>query len=259
MDVLKLLDIVREAGSRMLASYCSGRVTTRVKDDLSPVTDADMASHHFLCEALGAAYDFPIVSEEGSTPYEERRKWDAFWLIDPLDGTKEFLARTDEFTINVALIVGTAPKVGVVYAPALDEMYYACQGQGAYLVGCEQRLPRQLHRPRVALASRFHQSAEADRFAINNGVSSVQAVGAALKFCRLARGDALLYPRFSGSMEWDTAAGQLLVTEAGGAVLDLETMAAIVYNKPSIKNGPFLAVGDVSIMSELNMSTGATI
>lgn len=256
----KLLDIVREAGHRVLTLYHEGRRDSRLKSDQTPVTDADMVSHHYLRETLVNEFGWPVISEEAEVSYDERRHWERFWLVDPLDGTREFMAGTGEFTINVALIQNGIPVVGVVYAPVLDEMYYASRGEGAFLVGAG-RLPLPSHTPRpaISLASRFHHSLESDTVARANGVDRVQVVGAALKFGRLARGDAQMYPRWTGSKEWDVAAGQLLVTEAGGAMVDCATRAEIQYNKPEMRNGPFVAVGDASMLNELNLSTEVVI
>lgn len=252
-DIKKVLNIVWEAGSIVNKMYIAGQVNAKTKSDLSPLTDADMASHRYICDALASQFSLPVVSEEGEVPYDVRREWKNYWLIDPLDGTQEFISRTGEFTVNVALIQEDISVMGVVYAPVLGETYYAMSGMGAFEIrgGKHHRLPYEGCRPNVALTSRFGHTPMVAEFAKINNITEIQTVGAALKFGRLARGDAVLYPRYGGSKEWDVAAGHVLVKESGGAMIDLTSMEDVLYNKPSTQNGPFVAVGDSTTMSRI--------
>lgn len=236
-----VLTIAREAGECILEHY-ERSPAFRLKADQSPVTAADEASSQLLCERL-AALGFPVLSEEAEVDYSVRRTWETFWLVDPLDGTKEFLKRNGEFTVNIALIDQARPVFGVVYAPALDQMAWAVLGNGAFLESPEGplRLDCRTAEASVGLASRSHSTAGVEAFYRRNGIQTLDAVGSALKFIKVARGEAGLYARFSGSKEWDTAAGQLLVTEAGGWVRPQNGRAPLLYNKEDLENGNFVA------------------
>lgn len=252
-DVKKILNIVWSAGDIINKMYVDGRVNARTKADLTPLTDADIASHNYICSGLSRQFDYPIISEEAEVSYDVRRGWREFWLIDPLDGTQEFIARTGEFTINVAFIQDGSPVLGIIHAPALNETYYAVKGTGAYEVqgGCVLQLPLNKNANKIAVTSRFNHDSRVTVFAHANGVVEMQTVGASLKFGRLARGDVSLYPRYSGSKEWDIAAGHILLNEAGGTIVDLASTKEIFYNKPNMCNGAFVAVGDVTMIDTM--------
>jgi 3'(2'), 5'-bisphosphate nucleotidase len=239
----RVLALVREAGRAVMDVYGSREHGLQLKADDSPVTHADLASHRILADGLGKLTpSWPILSEEGvPVPFCERQLWRNFWLIDPLDGTREFLRRSGEFTVNVALIMEAAPALGVVYAPAFDKLYYAVRKSGSF------RMEEEIAKPiRVAAAkkngetrlviSRGHASAQDRNYAGN----SVLQMGSSLKFCLLAEGAADVYPRNGTTMEWDTAAGQCILEEAGGWVLDL-VGEPLRYNKADLRNPAFLA------------------
>jgi len=241
--LLKLaLDAVMQAGKIVMGEYESpdgGQYL--IKEDGSPLTRADSASSDYLVQTLEKGSSIPVVSEErlGTLPSGD------FWLVDPVDGTKEFLARTGEFTINVALIREGKPYLGVIFAPALAECYFAEAGQGAYQVlhGQQIALPVVPAKDWILARSRFHDEPRVEQFARQNNIEKNVIVGAALKFGRLAAGQVTVYARYQNSMEWDTAAGQILLQEAKGSMIDLHTGYPPVYGKPGFRNHFFLACG----------------
>lgn len=245
VNVDAILPIAMQAGALLLHHYTRPPGAITVKNDGSPLTAADMASHTFLVPALTRLNGLPVLSEEDIIPYSVRRLWTEYWLIDPLDGTKDFLARTDEFTINIALIRQNRPQMGIIYAPVLSEMYFAERGKGAFVekAGKRIRLPSQKAEWSACL-SRFSNAEAMTRFLEQNAFIQTTPVGAALKFARVAEGAIGLYPRFVPSQEWDTAAGTLIVTESGGFVRDLVTGEEPVFNKEHLGNNPFLAGAD---------------
>lgn len=236
--------IARSAGAAILAHYRRPG-TVSFKDDRSPLTEADRSAHRVLVAAL-QEWDpaVPVISEEGDIPsYEERSQWDRLWLVDPLDGTKEFLHQNGEFTVNVALVVGDAPVLGVVYAPALDLLYSAGSGLGAWkehgATGAVriQSTPRPAGTPLVVAESRSHPSPELEAYLNTIHVERRLQVGSSLKFCRVAEGTADIYPRFGTTMEWDTAAGDCVYRHSGR---DHERFSTLRYNTPSLRNDHFV-------------------
>ena len=218
------------------------------KADGSPVTRADRTAHGLIATALAnATPDLPLLSEESqAAPYAERREWRQFWMIDPLDGTKEFIRGSDEFTVNIALIDDGAPILGVVYAPAQGLLYYGAQGLGAYVrQRGEQRsiaVQDYVAAPMQIAASRSHRDPATE--ALIQAIPDAQcvAIGSSLKLCKVADGGAHLYPRLAPTMEWDIAAGHALVAAAGGAVVT-PAGAVLQYNKPDLHIPSFVAGG----------------
>jgi 3'(2'), 5'-bisphosphate nucleotidase len=235
--------LAREAGAAILQLY-RHNAQYQTKDDGSPLTAADLRSHEILSSGLQQGWSLPVLSEEHVVDFATRSRWHELWLIDPLDGTKEFLAHNDEFTVNIALIRGAQPVIGIVYAPALEEFYYAEAGFGAFQVrgGDWDRLPSTSRwAERCIAVSRSHDSPATAQFAQANGFECSQRIGSALKFARLARGDVSIYPRFTGSCEWDIAAGHCVVEAAGCRIIELQSGAPPRYNKPDLYNGHFIA------------------
>ncbi len=251
------------AGQAILEIYADD-FSVDLKADQSPVTLADRRAHAVIAEALVPA-GLPLLSEEGKPiPYGERAAWESFWLVDPLDGTKEFIKKNGEFTVNIALIRGGRPVLGVVLAPALDQLYFAAEGLGAW--GGKGAQPRNAGweslrdsvqplnlKPFPAeggtlrvVASRSHATPETEN-CLGELRKKYQvellSSGSSLKFCLVASGRADLYPRFAPTMEWDTAAGQALVEQAGGAVWRCEDGMPLVYNKENLLNPWFQAGG----------------
>lgn len=243
--------LAREAGEAIMSVY-QRDFAVEYKDDDSPLTAADLAAHRILVAGLSnLSPALPVLSEESaeSISVAERRAWSCYWLVDPLDGTREFVKRNDEFTVNIALIDESGSAIaGIVYAPALDELAYAAKGEGAWLERCDGKMvlrARALPDVPVLAVSRSHASA-ATRALLNGiGAHETLAAGSALKFIRVAQGRADLYPRFGPTSEWDTAAGQCVLEEAGGCVLDLHGHPLRYNRRETLLNPEFLAVGDV--------------
>jgi 3'(2'), 5'-bisphosphate nucleotidase len=243
------LDLAVEAGRRILGVYRSDFAVTH-KDDESPLTQADLASHALIAETLAQmAPALPVLSEEGADiPYAVRRAWPRYWLIDPLDGTREFVKRNGEFTVNIALIEDHRPVLGVVHAPVLGLTYGAAREIPAFRVDGVQRVAVstcEAGSPMTVVASRSHRDSETDRILSRLPAHEVVSRGSSLKFCLVAEGAAVFYPRLGPTSEWDTAAGQCVVEQAGGAVLRLPEMTPLAYNeKDSVLNPSFAVVGD---------------
>lgn len=234
------LQAAAEAGRSVLSYYHLGMRVVR-KVDGSPLSEADKASHATLCGFLGQT-GLPVVSEEGADLCLES---DTYWLVDPLDGTKEFLAGNDEFTVNIALIEKEKPILGVVYAPALAEVYAGGAGNPAHCLkaGVRVECTRKEKSSNLRLAvSRFHDHPDVEIFAKANLVAERVPIGSALKYGRLALAEVDVFPRLVGSSEWDTGAGQAVLEAAGGSVLDWCTGQPVRYGKPNRRNGRLLAL-----------------
>lgn len=245
-QLLAVIELARQAGKAILSIYQNRDLGVTFKPDVSPLTRADLASHRLIVEGLRKIEPLlPILSEESEAlPYEKRKAWDLFWLVDPLDGTKEFISRNGEFTVNIALISRNIPVAGVIHSPVLGLTYYACQGEGAFRQKAGQ-LPSRIvvdscSEGRLKIvASRSHRGPTLDRFLQRVGDYECISMGSSLKFCLVADGSAYLYPRLGTTMEWDTAAGQCIVEEAGGKVETLSG-ARLGYNKPDLRNPHFV-------------------
>lgn len=237
----------REAGRAILAVYDTD-FSVQHKADASPVTEADTRAEACILPALARLTPgIPIVSEEAASQGPVPAVAERFWLVDPLDGTKEFIARNGEFTVNIALVVGGRPVLGVVFAPALDRLYAGVVGQGAWLDEAGQQRVIQC-RPVppqgcTVVASRSHGDARAlADFLVGQRVAATCSVGSSLKFCQVAAGEADLYPRFGPTMAWDTAAGDAVLTAAGGRVCTLDGVP-LAYGRAGFLNPPFVAEG----------------
>jgi 3'(2'), 5'-bisphosphate nucleotidase len=247
------IDVAISAGRRILEIYEGGYSVER-KGDQTPLTEADMAAHAIIDDGFAEfTPDLPVLSEESAQiPFEQRASWERYWLVDPLDGTREFIKRNGEFTVNIALIDGHEAVLGVVYAPVLGVIYYACRGQGAYKregVAPPERIQTRKRgggAPIVA-GSRSHRGDSLERFLVNLGDYELITMGSALKSCLVAEGKADIYPRLGPTSEWDTAAAQCVVEEAGGLITDT-AMRPLRYNtKEELLNPHFFALGDPSV------------
>lgn len=244
-----VVSLAEKAGAAIMAVYKKSDFGTTFKEDHSPLTQADLASHRLIIEGLGALTpDWPALSEESeAVPYAERKHWDRYWLIDPLDGTKEFIKRNDEFTVNIALIEQGKATLGVVHAPALGLSYFAAQGTGAFKTS-DGRDPLRLsagdyRKPPFTVAlSRSHRKKDALQHLDKLGAHEVIEMGSSAKLCLVAEGAASLYLRLGRTMEWDTAASDCIVAEAGGSLTDLSGKA-LRYNKPTLSNPDFIVRG----------------
>ncbi len=247
LDALNAL--ARAAGREIMAIY-ERDIAVTTKDDDSPLTAADLAAHRCIKAGLQKlAPEIPLLSEEGADiPYAERARWDRYWLVDPLDGTKEFIKRNGEFTVNIALIENGRPTLAVVHAPALDVSYLAGAG-GALKQSAEEAPAAIVTRPVGAapwkvLVSRSHRAPEIEDLLSRMPAHEPVSAGSSLKFCLVAEGSADFYPRLGLTSEWDTAAGQAVVEAAGGAVLQLDGTPLRYNTKESLLNPHFLVVGD---------------
>ena len=238
-------EAARDAGAEILKIYESGDFSIESKSDDSPLTLADKASHNTIASFLKKT-GIPILSEEGAEiPFVERKNWDHFWMIDPLDGTKEFIKKNGEFTVNIALIHEGTPILGVVYPPVLDQMYLAIKGQGATLDGEKITSSKKTldQKNLKTVASRSHMSPETQEFVDQLNAPEIVSKGSSLKLLMVASGEADVYPRFGPTMEWDTAAAHIVVEEAGGQVLHTDQKSPITYNKKNLLNPYFIVLG----------------
>ena len=252
INIEEINRIAREAGSVVLEVYGT-EFSVDVKEDKSPLTEADRRANAVIVAWLERLYpEIPVISEETRTvAYDERKDWDYFWLVDPLDGTKEFIKRNGEFTVNIALVRGQTPVLGVVYQPVGDHLYYASEGQGAWKSSngeAPRRLsggPHYLTKDAVTVvASRSHLTDEVRTFisdleAQGKTVKFISA-GSSLKLCLVAEGAADVYPRLGPTMEWDTGAAHAVALEAGHRVVEHSSGEPLLYNKENLLNPSFI-------------------
>jgi 3'(2'), 5'-bisphosphate nucleotidase len=256
-----IIALASEAGEAILSVYGEKDFGITLKSGQSPLTRADMAAHDVIVAGLGAITPgLPVLSEESkAVPYQERRQWDTYWLVDPLDGTKEFIKREGEFTVNIALIQNGSPLLGVVHAPTLDLTYYAALPEGAFRQNSDHtpakiRVNEEPDNRLKIVVSRSHISAALERFLGKLGTYECLNMGSSLKFCLVAEGSADLYPRLGPTMEWDTAAGQCIVEAAGGTVTTLQGKR-LCYNKPDLLNPDFMVCSTPSIQWQQFLET----
>ncbi|MDO4163096.1 MAG: 3'(2'),5'-bisphosphate nucleotidase CysQ [Bacteroides sp.] len=260
--ILDAIDAALEAGRKILTIYDDPTSDFEIerKADNSPLTIADRKAHETIVEVL-SRLPYPILSEEGKhLPYAERRAWRTLWVVDPLDGTKEFIKRNGEFTVNIALVTDSVPVMGVIYLPVKKILYFAEEKLGAYkltdisergglsldrLMAMATRLPDKVgHDKFVVVASRSHLTAETEAYIdkIRQAHPDVELVssGSSIKICLVAEGKADVYPRFAPTMEWDTAAGHAIARAAGMEVYQAETDEPLHYNKEDLLNPWFI-------------------
>jgi len=245
INIEDIENIAHEAGKAIMLIYKKD-FSVEYKDDKSPLTQADTKANEIICTALNKSYpEIPLLSEENKmVEYDERKEWEYYWCIDPIDGTKEFIKKNDEFTVNIALIYKNEPILGVVYAPALDEMYSAKKGEGAYKN--TQKLPLKINKNKkekmFVVASKSHLSVETQAFIDKLETDEVRQVskGSSLKLCMVATGEADIYPRLAPTMEWDTAAADAIVREAGKMTFQFEEDIPLAYNKENLLNPWFV-------------------
>ena len=247
-----------EAGKTILEIYYSGKFDIELKGDSSPLTKADIASNDVIMSFLEKT-NIPVLSEEGkSVSYNRRKDWKRLWIVDPIDGTKEFINRNGEFTVNIALVEENKTLIGVVFAPVLGELYFSSFEMGAFkvkvdvdnfnldaLISNSNKLPLEREdKTYTIVASRSHMSKETEDYIAEMkskyGAVNLISKGSSLKLCMVAEGIADCYPRFAPTMEWDTAAGQAICEHAGYSVIDQLTKKNIVYNRPNLLNNWFI-------------------
>jgi len=246
--------IAKKAGDAIMKIYDnSDDFQVQHKEDESPLTIADQAANEVICHGLeNLEVKYPIISEENkSIDFQIRKNYSHYWLVDPLDGTKEFIKRNGEFTVNIALVKNQRPVLGVVYAPVLEEMFFAVKNEGAFLE--KENVTIQLHAAVFSkkdknlgvVCSRSHLNKATQNFVDELDEPKLVAQGSSLKFLILAKGEAHLYPRLAPTMEWDTGAAQIILEEAGGKVLHAETKESLSYNKENLLNPHFIASGNL--------------
>lgn len=253
MDPKSLIEpivaLAEDAGRAILEVYGTD-FEVQSKDDASPVTQADLASHRWIDAGLRSLTpDIPIISEEsGLADFEERSGWGLYWIVDPLDGTKEFVNRRDEFTVNIALIENGVAVLGVVHVPVYDRTYVGCRGLGAQRRDGDGdpvsiKVAAKSATPARIVGSRSHRSDSLDAYLAAVGEHDLVPMGSSLKFCVVAEGDADLYPRLGLTSEWDTAAAQAVVEQAGGSVVTLDGKPMKYNTKADILNPYFMVIG----------------
>jgi 3'(2'), 5'-bisphosphate nucleotidase len=253
IDFEKLKNISKQAGDAIMKIYSMEdfSAVTDFKADNSPLTLADQHAHEIIAAGLAEQFpDIPVLSEEGKDiPFNERKSWDLFWLVDPLDGTKEFISRNGEFTVNIALIHNQQPAAGIIYVPATGTFYYGSKESGAFKEENNHMLALSVNQRKenfIAVGSRSHSAPEEQELMLRLGVKEFVSKGSSLKFCMVAEGKADLYYRHGPTMEWDTAAGQAIVEAAGGVVLNADKFS-FTYNKQSLRNGSFYCLSNQNL------------
>ena len=256
--LLDVCNVAIEAGKEILTFYNNDIEVTH-KEDLSPLTKADLASNKIILESLKKINsNIPILSEESLVDWSIRKNWKKYWLVDPLDGTKEFIKKNDEFTVNIALIEDNIPYLGVIYVPAKSLLYLAEKDKGSFKTNTKEKLKNlegvqkinvsnQMNRTRI-IGSRSHSNSTFDNW-VKEKFSNAEIVqaGSSLKFCLVAEGEADIYPRFGPTSEWDIAAGHMIVNEAGGKIRTFQN-GSIKYNtKENILNPEFYAIGKITL------------
>ena len=248
IDELKRISV--NAGNAILKEYKSN-IKIEKKDDSSPVTKADLISNEIINESLEKLTpDIPIVSEENSNvSFEKRKSWDRYWLIDPLDGTKEFIKKNGEFTVNIALIVCNEAQIGLINAPVMKNIYWGHKKHGAHMqnqngIITQLKVSETIGNTRRIAISRSHKSDDLKKYLRNIKEYKEIGIGSSLKFCLVANGDADYYPRLGPTSEWDTAAGQAILESAGGSVLKLSGEPLRYNLKKSFLNPSFFAINE---------------
>lgn len=259
LNLNKIIDIAYKAGEEILKIYKFIDVEVEYKKDNSPLTEADKKAHEVIEQGLKNISNYPILSEEGKDiPYKERQNWEYFWLVDPLDGTKEFIKKNGQFTVNIALIQKNKPVAGVVYAPALDILYYGTLNEGAYKIekGKESKVSNSNNFDGTVkvIASKSHLNEETTKFIENLKIHyknvEMISIGSSLKICFVAEGKADIYPRIAPTMEWDTAAAHAILNAVKGRIVQykeyreiykIKKLPELIYNKKNLLNPYFIA------------------
>ena len=259
-NLLEIVNISVDAGEVIL-NYYNENVDVIYKDDESPLTKADLASHKIITDSIKKITpDIPILSEEEFIDWKIRKKWKKYWLIDPLDGTKEFIKKNDEFTVNIALIENNRPILGVIYTPALNELFYSIKNCGSYKILTKKKLNTLKEAKRISInkkksnkikivGSRSHSNPILDKWVNKNfNEFDILQKGSSLKFCLIAEGSADIYPRFGPTSEWDIAAGHIILEEAGGKLKSIDNKEILYNEKENILNPEFFAYSNIDFV-----------
>ena len=254
--LLNVSNLAISAGHAIMKHY-KRDTKVMIKEDQSPLTNADLDSNNIICSGLSKLDStIPIVSEESFVDWQTRKEWNKYWLIDPLDGTKEFINKNGEFTVNIALIENNKAVLGVIFVPALSTLYFASQNYGAYRLHCSSNLDSlkgstkiQVNQKKqsdhlLVVGSRSHSNENFNKW-VKENIENYELVkkGSSLKFCHIADGNADLYPRFGPTSEWDIAAGHIILTEAGGSICSIDNEEIVYNKKENILNPYFIASG----------------
>ena len=259
-NILELLDIAIDAGKEILNIY-NDEIIVNSKEDKSPITQADIKSNNLIVNRL-KKFDpnIPILSEESLVEWENRKNWDKYWLIDPLDGTKEFINKNGEFTVNISLIKNNYPMFGIIYAPVKSLLYYAFKNYGSYKLKTKTNLTTLSDSSKIninkekkstikIIGSRSHSNKELQIWLENKFRNfELITIGSSLKFCVLAEGKADIYPRLGPTCEWDIAAGHIILEEAGGKLKSVDNKDILYNTKEDILNPHFIAYGNISTL-----------
>ena len=259
-NLLEIVNISVDAG-KVILNYYNENVDVIYKDDESPLTKADLASHKIITDSIKKITpDIPILSEEEFIDWKIRKKWKKYWLIDPLDGTKEFIKKNDEFTVNIALIENNRPILGVIYTPALNELFYSIKNFGSYKILTKKKLNTLKEAKRISInkkksnkikivGSRSHSNPILDKWVNKNfNKFDILQKGSSLKFCLIAEGSADIYPRFGPTSEWDIAAGHIILEEAGGKLKSIDNKEILYNEKENILNPEFFAYSNIDFV-----------
>ena len=259
-NLLEIVNISVDAGEIIL-NYYNENADVIYKDDESPLTKADLASHKIITDCIKKITpDIPILSEEEFIDWKIRKKWKKYWLIDPLDGTKEFIKKNNEFTVNIALIENNRPILGVIYSPALNELFFSIKNSGSYKILTKKKLNTLNEATRISInkkksnkvkivRSRSHSNPEIEKWVKKNfNEFDILQKGSSLKFCLIAEGSADIYPRFGPTSEWDIAAGHIILEEAGGKLKSIDNKEILYNEKENILNTDFFAYGNIEFV-----------
>ena len=252
--LLEVSNLAISAGNKIMNHYQKD-TKVMIKEDRSPLTNADLDSNNIICSGLSKIDStIPIISEEAFIDWQTRREWNKYWLIDPLDGTKEFINKNGEFTVNIALIQNNKPVLGVIFVPVLSTLYFASQNYGSYKLNCSSNLDSLNESSKIKvneknrsdhlliIGSRSHSNEGFSKW-VKENIKDYELVkkGSSLKFCHIAEGKADLYPRFGPTSEWDIAAGHIILTEAGGIINSVDNKEIAYNTKEDILNPYFIA------------------
>ena len=250
----QIIKISKEAGKAILEVY-NTNFDYQIKEDLSPLTKADTFSHNIICKRLKILTpDIPILSEENSDiPFKIRSSWKQYWLVDPLDGTKEFIKKNGEFTVNIALIQNNRPVFGIIHLPINNQTYWGSKHMGSYFIEddldqIEIKVSQNINYPLRIACSRSHPSEDLNSYLDKIKDYELITMGSSLKFCVIAAGKADIYPRFGPTSEWDIAAGHAILEYAGGIILDLNKKPIEYNKKASYINNKFIASGNYKLL-----------
>ncbi|RAP33092.1 3'(2'),5'-bisphosphate nucleotidase [Candidatus Marinamargulisbacteria bacterium SCGC AG-410-N11] len=239
ISIINSLKKILTTTNQMILDHYQKPLTFTLKNDNTPLTKADQDVHHFLIKELSKQFTYPILSEENPIDFNTRKKWSRFWLIDPIDGTKHFLKKDDEFCTNIALIENNRPILGIISIPVTNTFYWAIQNKGSF-INDQPIIHKKIQKKLIIAKSKFHYEKN-NLSMLNNYNYTFIEKGSAIKFCLLANGEIDIYPRQGPTMEWDTAAGDIIIHESNCQMVSLINKQPLLYNKKDLKNPNFIA------------------